>query len=58
MPGGIQRGQHFLNVQFENSQVRAPFRILTKEEEKSFQKNWQDVKKALDKAFAEAAQKK
>jgi hypothetical protein len=29
VPGGIQYGQHFLNVQFENSKVRAPFRILT-----------------------------
>ena len=58
VPGGIQHGQHFLNVQFENGPVRAPFRILTKEEEKTFSKNWQDVKKALDKAFEEAAQKK
>lgn len=51
VPGGIQYGQHFLNVQFEKSVVRAPFRILTKEEEKEFSKNWKDIKKELDKAF-------
>ena len=51
VPGGIQYGQHFLNVQFEKSQVRAPFRILTKEEEEKFGKNWQDIKKELDKAL-------
>ena len=58
VPGGIQHGQHFLNVHFENSQVRAPFRILTKEEEKMFGKKWKDIKKELDQAFKEAAQKK
>jgi hypothetical protein len=57
VPGGIQHGQHFLNVQFEKSKVRAPFRILTKEEEKGFKKNWKDIKKEVDKAFKEAAKK-
>ena len=58
VPGGIQHGQHFLNVHFANSQVRAPFRILTKEEEKMFDKEWKNIKKELDQAFKEAAQKK
>jgi hypothetical protein len=30
VPGGIQYGQHWLNVKFAKSVVRAPFRILTK----------------------------
>ena len=51
VPGGIQYGQHWLNVQFENSLVRAPFRILTKEEEKMFSKKWKDIKKEHEKAF-------
>ena len=33
IPGGITYGQHWLNVKFQNSLVRVPFRILTKEEE-------------------------
>jgi len=51
VPGGIQYGQHFLDVQFENSLVRVPFRILTKEEEKEFSKSWKDIKKEHEKAF-------
>ena len=51
IPGGIQYGQHWLNVQYENSLVRAPFRILTKEEEKIFSKKWKDIKKEHEKAF-------
>ncbi len=51
VPGGIKHGQHFLNVQFDKSLVRVPFRILTKEEEKTFSKTWQDVKKEHEKRF-------
>ena len=51
VPGGIQYGQHWLNVQFEKSLVRAPFRILTEEEEKEFSGKWQDVKKEHEKRF-------
>ncbi len=51
IPGGIQYGQHWLNVQFEKSLVRAPFRILTEEEEKVFSKKWKDIKKEHEKAF-------
>jgi hypothetical protein len=51
IPGGIQYGQHYLNVQFANSLVRVPFRILTKEEEKEFSKTWQEIKKEHEKAF-------
>ncbi len=51
VPGGIQYGQHFLDVQFEKSLVRVPFRILTKEEEEKFSKSWKDIKKEHEKTF-------
>ena len=51
IPGGLKLGQHYLNVQFKNSLVRVPFRILTKEEEQFLNKNWKDIKKQVDEAF-------
>ena len=51
VPGGIKHGQHWLNVQYEKSLVRVPFRILTKEEEKKFAKSWKDIKKEHEKTF-------
>jgi hypothetical protein len=51
VPGGIAYGQHWLNVKFEQSLVRVPFRILTKEEEKLLSKNFKDIKKQVDEAF-------
>lgn len=54
VPGKIQTGQYYLLVKFENSVLEVPFRILTKEEEKEFRKNWKDLKKEHD---AENAQK-
>jgi hypothetical protein len=51
VPGGIAYGQHFLNVKFEKSVVRVPFRILTKDEEKLLSKNYGDIKKQIDAAF-------
>ncbi len=51
VPGGIKYGQHWLNVQFEKSLVRVPFRILTEEEEEEFRDKWQDVKKEHEKRF-------
>jgi hypothetical protein len=41
----IETGQYWLNVQFDGSQVQAPFRIMTEEEEKHFRKDWKDIKK-------------
>jgi hypothetical protein len=52
VPGGIQYGQHFLNVKFEKSLVRIPFRILTKDEEKLLSKNYKDIRKQMQEAFA------
>ena len=51
IPGGIQYGQHWLDVKFEKSLVRVPFRILTKEEEKMLNKNWKDISKQVKEAF-------
>src|SRR5262245_4127220 len=51
VPGGIKVGQHWLIVNFGDSEVQVPFRILTKEEEKEFQKSWEDIKKAHDATY-------
>ena len=41
----IEPGQYWLSVKFAGSTVEAPFRIMTKEEEKYLKKNWKDLKK-------------
>ena len=51
VPGGIKVGQHWLNVNFGDSEVQVPFRILTKEEAKAFSKSWEDIKKAHDESL-------
>jgi hypothetical protein len=51
VPGGITHGQHWLNVQFQNSLIRVPFRILTADEEKMLSKNYKSIKKQIDDAF-------
>jgi len=51
VPGGIQRGQHWLNVKFAQSLVRVPFRILTDEEYKLLDKNYKDIEKQVEEAF-------
>ncbi len=51
VPGGIAYGQHWLNVKFEKSVVRVPFRILTKDEEKLLSKNYKDIRKQVQEAF-------
>jgi hypothetical protein len=51
LPGGIQYGQHWLNVKFEKSLVRVPFKILTKEEAKFLDKNYKDISKQVKEAF-------
>ena len=45
VPGGIKVGQHWLIVNFGESEVQVPFRILTKDEAKEFSKSWEDIKK-------------
>ena len=38
-------------MKFQNSLVRVPFRILTKEEEKLFSKNYKSIEKQVKEAF-------
>jgi hypothetical protein len=51
IPGGIAYGQHFLNVKFQNSLIRVPFRILTADEEKFLGKNYKAIDKQVEEAF-------
>ena len=51
VPGGITYGQHWLNVKFEKSLIRVPFRILTSDEEKLLSKNYGDISKQVKDAF-------
>jgi hypothetical protein len=51
VPGGIQYGQHWLNVKFATSVVRVPFRILTEDERKFLDKNYSDIEKQVEQAF-------
>jgi hypothetical protein len=51
IPGGIAYGQHWLNVKFQNSVVRVPFRILTKEEDQLLSKNYKDIRKQVEDTF-------
>ena len=51
IPGGIAYGQHWLNVKFENSLIRVPFKILTKDEEKLLSKNFKDIRKQVQDSF-------
>ena len=51
VPGGTKYGQYFLNVKFAETVVRVPFRLLTKEEERTLGDKWVDIKKQVDQAF-------
>jgi hypothetical protein len=51
IPGGIQYGQHWLNVKFAKGQIRVPFRILTKDEEQMLSKNYKSIEKQVKEAF-------
>jgi len=51
IPGGIKHGQHWLNVKFDKSVIRVPFRILTEDEEKLLSKNYKDISKQVKDAF-------
>ncbi len=48
----IAYGQHWLNVKFEKSLIRVPFRILTEEEERTLSRNYGDISKQVKDAFA------
>jgi len=51
VPGGIVHGQYWLNVKFQNSVLRVPFRVLTEDEEKLLSKNYKDISKQVKDAF-------
>jgi hypothetical protein len=51
VPGGMKYGQYFLNVKFENSVVRVPFKIFTEDEEKMLSKNYSSIEKQIKEAF-------
>ena len=51
IPGGITYGQYWLNVKFENSLIRVPFRIFTSDEEKLLSKNYKSIEKQVKDAF-------
>ena len=51
VPGNITYGQHWLNVKFEKSLVRVPFRILTEDEEELLSKNYGDISRQVKDAF-------
>jgi hypothetical protein len=51
VPGGIKVGQHWLIVNFGESEVQVPFRILTEEEAREFSKSWQDLKRAHEATY-------
>ena len=51
IPGGIKYGQHWVNVKFEKSLIRVPFKILTKDEEKLLDKNYKSISKQVKEAF-------
>ena len=51
VPGGTKYAQYWLNVKFEQSVVRVPFRLFTQEEERKLGKNYGNIKKQVDNAF-------
>jgi hypothetical protein len=51
IPEGIGYGQYWLNVQFEKSLIRVPFRVFTKEEEKTLSKHYKAISKQVEEAF-------
>jgi hypothetical protein len=51
IPGGITYGQYYLNVKFEKTLIRVPFRILTDDEEKFLGKNYKAIDKQIEEAF-------
>jgi hypothetical protein len=53
----IVPGQYWLYVDFAGSQVQTPFRIMTKDEEKYFKKNWKDLKKEHDAFLKQESEK-
>jgi hypothetical protein len=45
LPEGIELGTYNLNVKFADSTIRVPFKIMTKDEAKEFEKQWKEARK-------------
>jgi hypothetical protein len=57
IPGGIAYGQYWLNVKFEKSVIRVPFKIFTEAEEKMLSKNYSSISKQVKEAFKKPKKK-
>ena len=57
IPGGIAYGQYWLNVKFEKSVIRVPFKIFTEAEEKVLSKNYSSISKQVKEAFKKPKKK-
>lgn len=53
----IVPGQYWLYTDFAGSQVQTPFRIMTKDEQKYFKKNWKDLNKQHEAFLKQEAKK-
>jgi hypothetical protein len=45
IPDGIELGLHNLVVKFANSTIKIPFKIMTRDEAKEFEKQWKEARK-------------
>jgi hypothetical protein len=52
IPGGIELGQHWLDVKFNRTVVRVPFTVMSPEEERYLQENFKEIRRQVDEAFA------
>jgi hypothetical protein len=51
VPGGTKYGQYWLNIQFPQSLLRVPFRLLTEEEEETLGKHFGNIKEQVENSF-------
>jgi hypothetical protein len=49
IPDGIELGQYNLDVRFADSTIKVPFKIMTKDEAKEFEKKWKEARKQAKK---------
>ncbi|RPH50826.1 MAG: hypothetical protein EHM91_01705 [Planctomycetota bacterium] len=50
VPGGIRYGQYFLDIKFDKTLIRVPFRIMTKDEQEVLRANYGSIKTQIEKA--------
>ena len=49
IPDGIELGQYNLDVRFADSTIKVPFRVMTEDEAKEFEKKWKEARKQAKK---------